>query len=298
MKKIIATVLAMVMALALCTTAFAASSYVLYDEDKEAVTDANDAKVMVVKTAASSKDKTTVYYSLMDGDDTTAIYVPATADDFTNYVENNYVKEVTGASDAMTEAEIAAAVTYVGKLTKKVEKSPEDAEISCTTSLYAEDVYVDAKDVIYVADEDGDAMLLNGVIIKVTSDEDAVAAVVQQGSHLWIKGDKVSDGVYNVKCAICGATSVAYQTLKLAGTNTVVKYDQNVGIDTANELDKTYEGELLGNGWYVATAKTATSTTTGTSSPKTFDAGIAMYVGMALTSVAGSAVVIGKKKEF
>ena len=33
-------------------------------------------------------------------------------------------------------------------------------------------------------------------------------------------------------------------------------------------------------------------------SPKTFDAGIAMYVGMALTSVAGSAVVIGKKKEF
>ena len=33
-------------------------------------------------------------------------------------------------------------------------------------------------------------------------------------------------------------------------------------------------------------------------SPKTIDAGIAMYVGMALTSVAGSAVVIGKKKEF
>ena len=40
---------------------------------------------------------------------------------------------------------------------------------------------------------------------------------------------------------------------------------------------------------------------TGTNSkpsPKTFDAGIAMYVGMALTSVASSAVVIGKKKEF
>lgn len=33
-------------------------------------------------------------------------------------------------------------------------------------------------------------------------------------------------------------------------------------------------------------------------SPKTFDAGVALYVGMALTSVAGSAVVIGKKKEF
>ena len=34
------------------------------------------------------------------------------------------------------------------------------------------------------------------------------------------------------------------------------------------------------------------------SSPKTFDAGVAMYAGMALMSVAGSAVVIGKKKEF
>ena len=33
-------------------------------------------------------------------------------------------------------------------------------------------------------------------------------------------------------------------------------------------------------------------------SPKTFDAGVAMYAGMALMSVAGSAVVIGKKKEF
>ena len=44
--------------------------------------------------------------------------------------------------------------------------------------------------------------------------------------------------------------------------------------------------------------RVTTGTTTGTTSPKTFDAGIAMYVGLALTSVAGSAVVIGKKKEF
>ena len=43
MKKIIATVLAMVMALALCTTAFAASEYVLYGKDKKAITDGNGA---------------------------------------------------------------------------------------------------------------------------------------------------------------------------------------------------------------------------------------------------------------
>ena len=36
----------------------------------------------------------------------------------------------------------------------------------------------------------------------------------------------------------------------------------------------------------------------GVNSAKTFDAGVAMYVGMSLLSVAGGAVVIGKKKEF
>ena len=37
-------------------------------------------------------------------------------------------------------------------------------------------------------------------------------------------------------------------------------------------------------------------TNTTTNSPKTFDAGVAMYAGMALMSVAGSAVVIGKEE--
>ena len=77
-----------------------------------------------------------------------------------------------------------------------------------------------------------------------------------------------------------------------------MKYVLQDGIGTANDMDKAYEGELLADSWYVATAKTADTTTDTNKSPKTFDAGIAMYVGMALTSVAGSAVVIGKKKEF
>ena len=51
---------------------------------------------------------------------------------------------------------------------------------------------------------------------------------------------------------------------------------------------------LLGN-WYFPVNGTVTPDN-GKDSPKTFDAGIAMYVGMALTSVASSAVVIGKKR--
>ena len=76
---------------------------------------------------------------------------------------------------------------------------------------------------------------------------------------------------------------------------------------TANVTNKTnvipvgYSSQLVDGSTDVYAYWTTSGTTTGTTnkpSPKTFDAGIAMYVGMALTSVAGSAVVIGKKKEF
>ena len=49
--------------------------------------------------------------------------------------------------------------------------------------------------------------------------------------------------------------------------------------------------------WYLV-GKTDTKPADGVTSAKTFDAGVAMYVGMSLLSVAGGAVVIGKKKEF
>ena len=48
----------------------------------------------------------------------------------------------------------------------------------------------------------------------------------------------------------------------------------------------------------VACGQKADDTKKGVDSAKTFDAGVAMYVGMSLLSVAGGAVVIGKKKEF
>ena len=53
-----------------------------------------------------------------------------------------------------------------------------------------------------------------------------------------------------------------------------------------------------GNGTNNGTNNGANGTGGAAQSPKTFDAGVAMYAGMALMSVAGSAVVIGKKKEF
>ena len=287
MKKIIATVLAMVMALALCTTAFAASKYVLYDEDKKST------DIMVTKTDASSKNKTTLYYTYVDETDVTHYLVPADKSNYDGYVEGNYVKEVNADEDT-----IDSFISYAdGKLVKMTAKSGEKVERNCTTSVFDTDVYFDKDNAAFVKVEDGTGtynMLYNGVILSVDDVTDEIA----EGSHLWIKGDKVDDGIYNVKCASCGATAVAYETLKLAGTKTVVKYDQAKGIATANDMEKNWEGDLLDSDWYVTTSASTDTKTDGNKSPKTFDAGIAMYVGMALTSVAGSAVVIGKKKEF
>ena len=287
MKKIIATVLAMVMALALCTTAFAASKYVLYDEDKKST------DIMVTKTDASSKNKTTLYYTYVDENDATHYLVPADKSNYDGYVEGNYVKEVNADEDTIDNF-----ISYAdGKLVKMTAKSGEKVERNCTTSVFDTDVYFDKDNAAFVKVEDGTGtynMLYNGVILSV----DGVTDEIAEGSHLWIKGDKVDDGIYNVKCASCGATAVAYETLKLAGTKTVVKYDQAKGIATANDMEKNWEGDLLDSDWYVTTSASTDTKTDGNKSPKTFDAGIAMYVGMALTSVAGSAVVIGKKKEF
>ena len=287
MKKIIATVLAMVMALALCTTAFAASKYVLYDEDKKST------DIMVTKTDASSKNKTTLYYTYVDENDATHYLVPADKSNYDGYVEGNYVKEVNADEDTIDNF-----ISYAdGKLVKMTAKSGEKVERNCTTSVFDTDVYFDKDNAAFVKVEDGIGnynMLYNGVILSVDDVTDEIA----EGSHLWIKGDKVDDGIYNVKCASCGATAVAYETLKLAGTKTVVKYDQAKGIATANDMEKNWEGDLLDSDWYVTTSASTDTKTDGNKSPKTFDAGIAMYVGMALTSVAGSAVVIGKKKEF
>ena len=94
-------------------------------------------------------------------------------------------------------------------------------------------------------------------------------------SHNWmIDTDKMV-----AKCVDCGTTGKVYKTF--------VEVPNGVTPDQVQ-------------GMFVVADKTASADnkTDSNKSPKTFDAGIAMYVGMALTSVAGSAVVIGKKKEF
>ena len=122
-------------------------------------------------------------------------------------------------------------------------------------------------------------------------------------SEVWGKNDAT---VY--ACAICGGkyviksnvnandaveslAKISYGPINAGDVKSVLN---GKGIDVTKAFEPTAATVM-----YTLTAGSTTGTTNTTKpSPKTFDAGIAMYVGMALTSVAGSAVVIGKKKEF
>ena len=139
--------------------------------------------------------------------------------------------------------------------------------------------------------------------------------------------------VNNDALKTAAATTVLYKTANTFGANKAPVYTNLAGTatyalvsdtdwtdkdkDAVGKLSKIYyskpnnAAKLLNaagkdvnlaanDGYYYVLAEKAASTTPNTNkpSPKTFDAGIAKYVGMALTSVAGSAVVIGKKKEF
>ena len=122
-----------------------------------------------------------------------------------------------------------------------------------------------------------DNILVDGKLVAVTVLGDDSNLV----EHSW-KVDTLNkdNTVATYKCKECGTVATVYKTKDAAEA-------------AGCKVVEIYKGEVLGYG----AAATGTKTD-GTSSPKTFDAGIAMYVGMALTSVAGSAVVIGKKKEF
>ena len=76
----------------------------------------------------------------------------------------------------------------------------------------------------------------------------------------------------------------------------VAPYDFDTPVTAPLTLTAKWEKVPFSGGYYYYYPTTDTKTTDTKGSPKTFDAGIALYVGMALTSAAGVAFV-GKKRE-
>ena len=265
MKKIIATVLAMVMALALCTTAFAATTYTL---------DEADGNEMVEKTATNY---VTRYVDKVDG----KVYV--VTDGATAATHKLFIN----GKDAEIGLEEAAAANNFGKYTvvAKAVEAPAVVDQKCgdvtNETLYvANSTYYEtatysetAKDLVWL-NVDGSIVCAKEHTLELTD------IVKHTPSAVYSDDGKV----VGFTCSKCD--------VKLSYTKTLAD---------ALKSGKIYETVTVGSDTYYvmyAAAGTTGTTTENKPSPKTFDAGIAMYVGMALTSVAGSAVVIGKKKEF
>ena len=297
MKKIIATVLAMVMALALCTTAFAATKteskidktgYSLLDvKDNSTITiDGNEfTKTVTDKEVVTSGSKTT-----------------------TTYYADKYVIKTTGTNALTTDTFYAcdAAIAEYKLVKGSTVVFLTKTDLSKGTDKVAT-AYVEAKD---AADqkcgdvtEDSytiegknypakgtDLAVLNGKFVTYNA-----AGETKTVPHDFTKALKKTSGYFTtdtkgvvntVKCETCGKSFNVVKTVDKTYTGSV----ETVRFDGENTDMYVLTG--------TATATPEGGSTTTTTSPKTFDAGIAMYVGMALTSVAGSAVVIGKKKEF
>ena len=309
MKKIIATVLAMVMALALCTTAFAYNADDEFDVYQASIANMQDSATVkngAVKTENGVRMVINAATTNVNGSGTIEYLTFTSATTATG----NFVKTTKPlATDyAVTEKGKAAVLFYVTSTTETsydlTAKEFTNFGLNCgqinKSASNDATYYVDTKGTVYADSTTyGTGNPVKALVDGSVETVYAVAKTTTKG-----EADKVLDHVYYmtaskvegtkivptaVACQNCGDKSTE---LYKQGANGVVKvpagktadYTITVGTDVYNVIPS-------------GTGSTNTNTDKNTS-PKTFDAGIAMYVGMALTSVAGSAVVIGKKKEF
>ena len=299
MKKIIATVLAMVMALALCTTAFAITYGDLYQFSNNAWTKVDLTGKTITYTSpyeTKQNDKfvsgTIGYYTVSDG--TNHLYLVEVDANSANYrltVDGKQVNlDSVDSVSAITYTLKGTKVTYGGTVTKCGDVYPTSRFVDADGHTLP--LYVDEDGDYYkavVAGEHPTYMLVGGKVISVASATENTDFTYIR--HAWevVDSNKAADGTVTgtAKCTRCG--QVATLTSKKGDIPTAA-YSEQLTLPDFSKTVWVY--------WTDGTTTPTTPSTGNTTSPKTFDAGIAMYVGMALTSVAGSAVVIGKKKEF
>ena len=277
MKKIIATVLAMVMAMALCVTAFAVnySDGYYFANGKWNKIDLTKVSVSYTNPSETKTDGKVVsakigYYTLKETGKADVVLVEVDKDDATYQIKADstvkYLQESNGNQDK--------AYTLTGT---KLTSSDKCGEAKFTGTVYQ------SGDKYYTTGSSDTYMLINGQVVSVVE-----TTVTINGHDFEIQTKAVdAKGVLTgtAKCKNC--TQTATLTNKLSAIPVGAKSQV---VSVAGMTDTCY--------LYWTEAGKTNNGTSNANSPKTFDAGVAMYAGMALMSVAGSAVVIGKKKEF
>ena len=314
MKKIVALALCLVLALSLCATAMAAGFSGATLDDATAA--AKDGKVTttITKIQDARSDATNSYAPLY----LLTVTTKDSAGNITNtttknavemadangadiyYVEGSavrYFKDVTAAPAATVKVKAATVVTKKSEVKCGVILAHEDDDVYVTSSG---DYYLAGGSVqAIVGDKYVMVTAVSATSTTVSQVNDSTFTMPTAGTIYEVKHDYKFDttsvnGETTVTKVYCNDASCKINFKFVVGSET--KAIKELGVGNYVDTGLTHNGSKI----FVAKTGTTTGTTSGSKvdSAKTFDAGIALYVGMSISAVAGSAVVIGKNKEF
>ena len=316
MKKIVALVLSLVMALSLCTVAFA-DGY-----DIEVTKKGEHTKYDELKSVAQTDTVLPHYEGKANGEWFVETADPDVYDSASNFIvtyqrDGKIVYLLRVEKDDLKvnalKADAVAEHKYVGCGDNNA-KAPKDCYKDVKNSNYW--IKSDADDAVAYVTVDGDydnvVAVRAATVFGKDGNWDRNSEVVPSG-HLMVlvkknveyknsADGKIVKDVNEYKGYFCNRTfygsDFPYSTPETADTYSSTFANELVKAKFVNVEDGVILGDVA---YYWTTDKdndTKTDDTNKVPSAKTFDAGVAMYVGMSLLSVAGGAVVIGKKKEF